>query len=325
MPPTDVSGKLSRIASKTPIPLSGLMLGLSSTGNMVPEFRWFFGSFAFAILAVLIVKVVLDWETVRSDLRNPAVTGIACTFPMAVAVLSTYIKPYQQDFALVMWAVAILVHIGLMIYFTGIAILKFDLKKCLPCYFVVYVGFAVNAFIAPVYGYIELGQALFWFGLASFLALVVPLAYRVLVVKGIPGPLIPTVVIFASPASVVLYGYLRAYGVSAEPWLVWVLLAFSVALWVASLAPLPRVLRMGFYPSFSSLTFPLVISGIATTATYQYFVGAGSDFPVLQYLAWAEVALAVLFVLFVLLKYMETSLVRPLMAAMAKEAAPGEQ
>lgn len=303
-------GKLSKIASKTPIPLSGLMLGLSSTGNMVPEFRWFFGFFAFAILAVLIVKIAYDWGTIRDDLKNPAITGIACTFPMAVAILSTYIRPYQFDAAFLMWIVAMLIHVCLMAYFAGIAILKFDIKKCLPCYFIVYVGFSVNAFIAPVYGYTELGQALFWFGLGSFLALFPPLLYRVLVVKGLPEPMIPTVVIFASPASVVLYGYLRAYGASGAEWMVWLLFAFSLAFWVGSLILIPRVLRMKFYPSYSSLTFPLVITGIAMNATYLHFKDVGNDIALLQYLAWVTIAVAVAFVLYVLIRYIHHFLIR---------------
>ncbi|MBI0583074.1 MAG: TDT family transporter [Methanomassiliicoccus sp.] len=316
-------GTLSRIASKTPIPLSGLMLGLSSTGNMVPEYRWFFGFFAFSILAVLLVKVAYDWGTIRDDLKNPAVTGIACTFPMAVAVLSTYIRPYQFDAALAMWVLAMLIHIALMVYFTGIAILRFDIKKCLPCYFIVYVGFSVNAFIAPVYGHTEFGQALFWFGLGSFLALFPPLLYRVLVVKGLQEPMVPTVVIFASPASVVLYGYLRAYGTSGAEWMVWLLLAFSLVFWIGSLTLIPRVLRMKFYPSYSSLTFPLVITGIATNATCLYFRDLGNDMPALQYLAWASIALAVMFVLYVLVRYVHHFIFKGRVRTGLRDAVPG--
>src|SRR5665647_2080307 len=110
--------------------------------------------------------------------------------------------------------------------------------------------------------------------------------------------MVPTIVIFASPASVVLYGYLRAYQ-SPEAWMVYLLLVFSAVFYIGSMALLPRILRMKFYPSYSSLTFPLVISGIATEATYQYFVNSGSDIAALQYLAWAEIALAVIFVLYI--------------------------
>jgi exfoliative toxin A/B len=66
-----------------------------------------------------------------------------------------------------------------------------------------------------------------------------------------PEPLVPTVVIFASPASVVLYGYLGAFE-SPEQWMVLLLLAFSVVFYIGSLLLLPRVLKMKFYPSYWS-------------------------------------------------------------------------
>jgi exfoliative toxin A/B len=307
------NGRLGKIAEKTPTPMAGLMLGLASTGNMVPDYRWFFGFFAIAILAILIIKIGYDSKTVREELKNPAVVGVACTFPMAVAVLSTYIKPYEPDVATAVWIIAMVIHLALMAQFTRIAILKFDMNKVLPCYFVVYVGFSVNAFIAPTFGQVLLGQALFWFGFASFLALFPPLLYRLVVVKGLPEPMIPTIVIFASPASVALYGYLRAYQ-SPETWMVYLLLAFSVVFYVGSVALLPRILRMKFYPSYSSLTFPLVISGIATNATYQYFLMNGNDILALQVLAWAEIALAIVFVMYVLVRYVHHFLVKHMIA-----------
>lgn len=78
----------------------------------------------------------------------------------------------------------------------------------------------IVAFIAPVHGQVLFGQVLFWFGLGSFLALFPPLLYRGQVTEGIPEPLVPTMVIFASPAGVVLYAHLRAYSASPEAWMV---------------------------------------------------------------------------------------------------------
>lgn len=317
-----IGGMLRMVASKTPIPLSGLMLGLSSTGNMVPGYRWFFGFFALTVLAVLIIKIIYDWDSIRNDLKSPAVTGIACTFPMALAILSTYLEPYSPGAAFGMWVIAMLIHISLMLYFTGIAVLKFDVRKCMPSYFIPFVGFSVNSFVAPVHGEVLFGQALFWFGLISFFALFPPLLYRVLVVKGIPEPLIPTVVIFASPACVVLYAYLRAYSASPEAWMVWLLFTISLVFWAGSLMLLPRVMRMKFYPSYSSLTFPLVISGIAFNATYLYFNSIGNDMIWMQFLTWIAIGLAVIFVLYVLARYIHNYIIKPILASEMKDAIP---
>lgn len=306
--PTD-DHVLRKVAKSTPVPLAGLMLGLASSGNMVSDFRWFFGTFAFAIMALLIIKIAYDSKTLREELKNPGVVGVACTFPMGVAVLSTYLKPYFPELALAIWVTMVLIHLSLMVYFTRAFIIKFDVKKALPAYFVVYVGFSVNAFIAPVYGQLFLGQVLFWFGFASFLALLPPLLYRLLVVKSLPEPLVPTIVIFASPASVCLFAYLKAYP-NPDPMMVYLLLGISLVLYVAILAILPRILKLKFYPSYSSLTFPLVISAIATNATYLYLNDGSGDFIGLMYLTYFEIALAVIIVVYVLARYIHHFILR---------------
>jgi exfoliative toxin A/B len=310
---------LRKITRKTPVPLAGLMLGLSSVGNMVPDLRWFFGFFAFAILGILIIKFIVDIEALKDEFTNPAIAGIACTMTMGTSVLSTYLAPYSMEAAIGMWGVAMIVHLGFMVYFTLNFILRFEISKCLPCYFVVYVGFAVNAFIAPVYGYVEFGQALFWFGLASLLLLLPPLLYRIVVIKGLPEALAPTVMIFAAPTNVCLNALLKAYP-SPEPLMVWSLFGLASILYVWCLIMLPRILLIRkFLPAYSSLTFPLAISGIATTATYEFFKNMGNDMPLLQYLAGFQVILAVVMVLYVLFRYVHHYLLKPVMSYNARE------
>jgi exfoliative toxin A/B len=308
---------LKKVAKTAPIPMAGLMLGLASTGNMVSDYRWFFGFFAFAILGILILKIVYDSDTIREELKNPGVVGVACTFPMGIAVLSTYIKPYAPDLAFTIWITVLILHFFLMAYFTISFLRKFDVKKALPAYFVVYVGFSVNAFIAPVYGQYLLGQILFWFGFISFLALMPPLLYRILVVKSMPEPLLPTIVIFASPASVCLFAYIRAFP-DPDPTMVYILLAFSLVLYIAILAILPRMLKLKFYPSYSSLTFPLVISAIATNATYLYLQNEGVNIPGMMYLVYFEIAVAVIIVLYVLWRYIHHFLLKKHLDALQK-------
>lgn len=226
---------------------------------------------------------------------------------MTSSVLSTYLKPYSFDIAMGMWIVSMVVHLGFMAYFTKHYILKFDVKKCLPCYFVVYVGFAVNSFIAPVYGYMLFAQALFWFGLASLLILLPVLMYRVIVIKGLPLPPFPTIMIFAAPTNVCLNAYLKSYS-SPNELMIWFLLVMTFVLYFWCLALLPKILMMMvFYPAYLSMTFPLAISGIATTAAYNYFKSAGNDMPFLQYLAGFEVTVAVVFVVHVLVGTSTTS------------------
>jgi exfoliative toxin A/B len=297
----DEKSQICQLAEKTPVPMSGLMLGIASSGNMLPDLKWLFGPIAFIILAMLVIKIAYD-RNLRNDLKNPAVAGIAGTFPMAVSLLSAYLRPYAPDLAFVIWISMMALHIALMAYFTSAFMVRFDLDKCLPCYFVIYVGFTVNAIVAPAFGQVQLGQAIFWFGLISYFVLLPPLLYRVIRIGGIPDPLFPTVAIFAAPASLCLVGYFKVYS-TPENWLVGLLLAMSLASYVAVLFLLPRIFRKGFCPAYSALTFPLVISAIATNASYLYLSQSFSNVQVLQYLAYFETALAVVMITYVLARY----------------------
>jgi len=289
-------------AGRVPIPLAGLMLGLASAGNMVSELRVVFGTLSLVALALLLLRLVYDARNFREELRNPAVAGIACTIPMGISILSTYIQPVVPSLAMAVWISMVALHLALMAYFTWAFMLRLDVRKVLPAYFVTYVGIAVGAVVAPVYGAFLLGQALFWLGFASYLVLLPMILYRTVVVRGIPEPLLPTAAIFAAPASLCLAGYLSSFQ-SREFWLVAVLFGMSLVSYAAVLFILPRLMRLRFYPSCSAFTFPLVISAIATNSTYAYLLTEGIDLPVIRYLAWLEIALALALIVFVLVRY----------------------
>jgi exfoliative toxin A/B len=289
------------------------MLGLASAGNMVYEYqhdlKTLFGLLSLTALVLLIGRLIYDARKFREELKNPAVAGIVCTIPMGISILSTYIKPSLPDFAYAVWISMIVLHIALMIYFTWAFMLKLDVKKILPAYFVTYVGIAVGAVVAPVYGAYNIGEVLFWFGFLSYLILLPLIAYRAIVVKGVPEPLMPTIAIFAAPASLCLAGYLKSFQ-TKELWLVGIMFVLSVASYVAIIAYLPKLLKLKFYPSCSAFTFPLVISAIATNATYSYLKTEGMDQPIFLWLAWFEIALALAVIVLVLVRYANNFLIK---------------
>jgi tellurite resistance protein TehA-like permease len=96
--------------------------------------------------------------------------------------------------------------------------------------------------------------------------------------------------------------------------MIWLLFGLALVLYVGCLLYLPRILMLKkFYPAYSSLTFPLAISGIATITMYNYFKGIGNDMPLLEYLGWFQTAMCVIFVLYVLVRYVHHFLIKNLM------------
>lgn len=55
------------------------------------------------------------------------------------------------------------------------------------------------------------GKAAFWFGFVTYLILLPIVIYRVLKVKGMPEQTLPTIAIFAAPASLLLAGYMKSF------------------------------------------------------------------------------------------------------------------
>lgn len=304
-------------ACRVPIPLAGLMLGLASAGNMVSEYhqglKALFGLLSLFALFLLAARLLYDAAKFKEELKSPAVAGIACTIPMGVSILSTYIEPSLPNIAYAIWISMIALHFALMAYFTWAFMLKFDVRKLLPAYFVTYVGIAVGAVTAPAFGAYVIGQALFWFGFASYVVLLPLITYRAVVVRGVPEPVMPSMAIFAAPASLCLAGYLRSFH-TKELWLVGVMFALSLASYFVIIAYLPRLLRLRFYPSCSAFTFPLVISAIATNATYNYLRTEGIDQPIFQWLAWLEIALALAIIVYVIMRYVHFFWLKDLLA-----------
>lgn len=304
---------MKSVINKISVPISGLMLALAAAGNLVSSygviFKVTFGVISFAILLLLVVKIVSNPKAIKEDLNNPAVAGVASTFPMAIMVLSVYINPFLHNIAYAMWIIGILMQCTIIIYFTKKFIFNFDIKKVFPCYFIVYVGIAVGSIIAPVFNATDVGKVLFWFGFISYLILLPVISYRVFVVKPIPEPAIPTITIFAAPASLCLAGYLNSFE-TVNMTIVWLLVSMSLIMLFAVLLYMPKMLKLKFYPSYSAFTFPLVISAIAMQSTNNFLVKMNLGMPILQYMGYFVELLAVAFVIYVLIHYANFLFVR---------------
>lgn len=304
---------MKNILNKISVPIAGLMLGLAAAGNLVSShgiiFKIIFGIISFAILSLLVIKLVSNPKAIGDDLNNPAVAGVASTFPMGIMVLSAYMNSFIPGVAYAMWITGILMQCAVIIYFTRKFIFNFNIKKVFPCYFIVYVGIAVGSIVAPVFNATDIGKILFWFGFISYLVLLPVISYRLFVIKSIPEPAIPTVTIFAAPASLCLAGYLSSFEV-VNMNIVWILLSLSLFMLFAVLLYMPKMLKLKFYPSYSAFTFPLVISAIAIQSANSFLMKMNLGMPVLQYIGYFIELLAVVFVIYVLIHYANFLFVR---------------
>ncbi len=299
---------MERIVKKIPVPIVGLMLALAATGNLVLSYgsmyRNIFGVFSAIIFILVLVKILMYPKEVKESLDNPVVASVFPTFPMGIMLLATYLKPLAPNFAFGMWILGIILHILLILFFTKKYILNFNIKKVFPSWFIVYVGIVVGSVSAPAFDMTNIGQILFWFGFASYFALLPVVFKRVFKVKDIPEPALPTIVVFSAPASLCLAGYMSSFQ-DKNMFIVYLLLIISQLTLFFVLVQLPKLLKLRFYPSYSGFTFPIVISAISLKLTNGFLIKAEKPIAMLKYLVKFEEVLAVLIVLYVLFRYIE--------------------
>jgi exfoliative toxin A/B len=297
---------MSDFLKKYPIPVVGLILGLAAAGNLVQTYgslyRNILGIISAILFILMLLKIMKYPKSVAESLQNPVIGGVFPTFTMAIMILSTYLKPYAAAISYIMWIIGFVLHIVLILWFTKKFVLNFKIKQVFPSWFVVYVGIAAASVTAPTYNMIIAGKLAFWFGFATYLILLPIIIYRVVRIKELPEQTLPTVVIFSAPASLLLAGYMNSFQVKTMA-IVWILMILSVIMYCVVLTILPKLLTLKFYPSYSSFTFPLIISGIAIKLTNGFLVKTEQVLPLLKYLIKFQEAIGVGLTLYVLIRY----------------------
>lgn len=293
---------------KVPVPLCGVMLGFAALGNLLQSYgegiRYACGIVAAFLLILILLKFICFPQMIKEDMKNPIMASVAGTFPMALMLLSTYVKPFIGPAAKYIWFFAIGLHIALILYFTVKFIIKLELSKVFASYYIVYVGIAVAAVTAPAYEQLAVGSAAFWFGFVTLVALLVLVTVRYVKCPNVPEPAQPLICIYAAPTSLCIAGYVQSVTPKSRTFLL-AMLVVATVLYVFALVKAASYLKLKFYPSYAAFTFPFVISAIASKQTMACLANMGSPIPALQYLVLIETVIAVVFVVYTFVRFME--------------------
>lgn len=299
---------MKNIIKKVPIPICGLMLGVSALGNLLQSYseniRYICGVLALFLLILVILKLIFYFEEVKKDMENPIMASVSGTFPMTLMLLSVYVKPFIGQIAYYIWIFSILLHIALIIYFTIKFIFKLDIKKVFASYYIVYVGIVVASVTAPAYNQLKIGSICFWFGFVALILLLILVSIRYIKYKEIPEPAKPLICIYEAPMSLCIAGYVQSVNPKIYIFLV-VMLIISTILYIFALVQLIKCIKLPFYPSFASFTFPFVITAIALKQAIVCFNNIGHPMPYLQTLALIETFIAIILVVFVYASFMK--------------------
>lgn len=286
---------------KIPLVFSGCLLGLVGAGNLLADslpilahafsltglFFWFF----------FLVYHAIRWQETKMELQQPALLSGMATFPMAGMILSTYLFrlfPAVGGLSQVVWWSAFILDVCLILYFTKTHVMVRPRVTATPSWTVLYVGIAVAALTYPV-----VGQRLI-----AYLALVVgfgltfllyPVIYTDLKKNPLPAHLLGQEGIYCAPFSLLLAALVRVGGASLPTWFLLIMVVASQGFYFFVLTRLPRMIKEGFQPAFSALTFPAVI-----TATSLKMAQGLLQLPFLTVLVWMETLLCLLILVAVL-------------------------
>jgi len=300
---------MKELIKKLPLPITGLMLGLAALGNLIQYhsegLRSLCGLVSAIILVLVILKLIMFQKGVKEALENPVVASVFPTLSMTIMLLATYLKPFSGGLASSFWFTGLILHVGLIIWFTQKFVLNnnYNIKKVFASWFIPYVGIAVASVSSGAVGMQALGRIIFWFALASFAVLLPVILKRIFVVKGLPEPAIPTITILAAPTSLCLAGYLNSFETKSTV-MVYILLLVAQVLYWGVILCMPKMLKLPFYPSYSGFTFPLVISGIALKLTNGFLTKSGNPISFLPALVTVEEIIAAAACLYVLIRYL---------------------
>ncbi len=291
---------------KLPYPIAGVMLALATLGNLLGGYnsgiKTLLGSLSVGILVLLSLKIILLPKSVNKALKMLPIASVMATLPMGMMVLTTYTKGFMPEFSKIVWWVALLMNVGIMIYFTIKHVLPLKVKKVYASYFVTYIGIAVAAVTAQAFGAISIGKIALIIGLLAYLVLLPIVTYRYLKDKNIGEPLKPLIAIYAAPANLLVVGYLSLklnWSNALLDTIYFIGVMTTLFVWYQIF----RLRRLPFYASFAAYTFPLAIGAAATKAYYANFVGRNGDNGLVELFGWIQLAIACGVVTYVLIRY----------------------
>ena len=262
-----------RYLKQYPTPIAGLALGIAGIAaywsSIVNDIKL---SHAILIIAALLVCLLLFPLVIRfityprkllDDLRHPTVGSVVPTFAMSLMLLSHTLGLYSANLAMILWLIAVLLHMSFFVVFCYFRIKDLNLNHLLPSWFVPPIGIVVACLTVPSADFLMLSHILLVFGIIMYAVMLPLVLYRLSFGEKIENARKPTLAILAAPASLTLAGYLSLVQHS-NPLLVISLFAIAVLMTVSVYMMFLHLLRLKFSPAFSAFTFPLAISATAS-------------------------------------------------------------
>ncbi|PKH02042.1 C4-dicarboxylate ABC transporter [Psychromonas sp. MB-3u-54] len=298
---------------RTPSALAGLALGIASLGLCLENITLLQGIaqsvtalLASCLLLPLFCKFLFNPELLKQDLQHPLSGSLSPIIAMATMVIANNISVYYFQLGQWICAIALAWHFFLLVSFIYYRSKNFHFSQILPSWFIPPIGLVLTVLMFPGGLYPFLAEGLVYFGLVSYLLLLPVVLYRLIFFVLPSNNEKPIVVILATPASLLLLGYLS---ITDQPNYVLICLLGGVAMLMTIIVymALIRLLRLPFTPAYSAFTFPLVVGAVALFKVTHFLSAHDVNrqfVNISETLAYGELTIATLMVIYVSSRYL---------------------
>ena len=245
---------------KIPLALSSLVLALFSLSNQISHYTliaqgiWCLASIGFILI---LGRLILGFEQIREDLRNPVVASAFASFFMAAFLFASRL-PLAQTGLSVTWIGLLGLYIAYIIFFSLRFLRPLSLNQVYPSWFVVYVGPAISLMTVPASLPTSIKGLIL--GVTGFATLALfPLVLWRMKQIAIPHLYQPILAILAAPLALLITSSIKSNQRPATIILVG-LFVFSQIFFFFVLRLFTRLVNKGFIPLFAAFSFPLVNS-----------------------------------------------------------------
>lgn len=301
-----IVSSLKHFLNRIPMPLAGIMLAYGTLGNVLQSyhngFRIVCGIIAVLLFLITTSKFLTNLPALKKELDTSIGGSVFLTYSMGIIVLSSYMLNFNKTMALILWLLGILLHTFLLLRFIRKFVWHLKLEQVFPTWFISNAGIA-SAAITGKHFIPWIGTICFWIGFIGYIVTLVLMGLRFYRHRSLPESTLPTLVILTSPGSLCLSGFLVSVPDKSLGFF-WFLFILSQSLYLVALIIYARLLKLKFYPSYTSYTFPLVVSSLAMKLSNEYLRNQGISISLLNYLVHIEIAIGVCSVIYVSIRYM---------------------
>jgi len=266
--------------------------------------RPYLAAFGALLLLPVLAKYLSSYKRFITDIRNPLSGSLMAPMSMALLILCDYLAAISPIIAYPIWAIAMLLHLTMMVMFFGFQLISFKMSNIVPSWFLYPVGMISSSLAGTQFGHTVFSETLVQICVGIYFVMLPVVLYRLVFFGSLPRRARPTLAIMAAPINLTLTTYLVNFP-APDPILTGALAGIAITMTLLIYLCYIRLLRLKFQPSIAAVTFPSVISAIAMYRLTAFFEVEHHHWHWLHNFGFLELMIATLLVIWISVGYVK--------------------